>query len=198
MKRIMSWLDINFEPIAMATLFYGIILLLSVQVFMRFVFESGFSWVEEVARFAFVWLMYFSISYVTRKQRHIRITYLIGILKEKGQKIVMLVVDALFLIFAIVSMYASFLIIQSVALYGDKAVTISVSLNIVYAAGFIGFVLIAVRVIQGMVWKIKNFAEPMEVFEDFGDKYNKVNTVCFDRTNISLKQDQSEAGEKEW
>ena len=38
-----------------------------VQVVMRYVFHSSLTWSEEMARYLFVWLVYFSVAYTAKK-----------------------------------------------------------------------------------------------------------------------------------
>lgn len=178
MKKVISWLDINFEPIIMTIMFYAITFLITLQVILRFVFKTGFSWGEEVSRFMFVWLMYFSISYATKCQRHIKVSYLVQQFNEKIQKSILILGDILFLVFTVFATTSSIKIIQSVAKFNDRAVTVNVSLNVVYCAGLVGFILIGIRVIQGIVWKIRNFSKPMDYFENFGGIYNGANDIC--------------------
>ncbi|MGL4282334.1 TRAP transporter small permease [Eubacterium aggregans] len=82
-KKGLSWLDVNFEPILMSALFYIMTILIVVQVGLRYFLGIGLSWGEELSRIIFVWLMYFAISYATRNQRHIRVSFLANKTPEK-------------------------------------------------------------------------------------------------------------------
>ena len=62
MKRTLRWLDVNFEAILMVVFFSLMILLVTLQVVLRFVFKTGFSWGEEVARLLFVWMAFSSFA----------------------------------------------------------------------------------------------------------------------------------------
>ncbi|ORC35184.1 hypothetical protein B4O97_10695 [Marispirochaeta aestuarii] len=179
MRKILQWIDINFEPVMMAVLFYAITILIAVQVVLRFVFAAGFSWGEEVARFMFVWLMYFSISYATRNQRHIRVTILIKRFSEKVQKYFMLATDFIFLLFSIQIFIAAMKVCESVFRFKDMAVTINVSLNIVYGAGVVGFALVVIRLIQSIVWKLNKFHDSLEIFENYAGIYSGAGHICF-------------------
>ena len=66
MKKTLRWLDVNFEAILMVLFFSLMILLVTVQVVLRFIFKTGFSWGEEVARLLFVWMSFSSFGYLTR------------------------------------------------------------------------------------------------------------------------------------
>ncbi|MBI9103868.1 MAG: TRAP transporter small permease [Spirochaetales bacterium] len=190
-KRIFKWLDINFEPVAMAVLFYVITLLVTLQVILRFVFATGFSWGEEVARFLFVWLMYFSIAYATRNQRHIRVAFLVQRFGVKAHKIFMMLGDLVFLIFSSLIFISAVKVCQSIFKYQDMAVTINVSLNIVYGAGVVGFALIIIRLIQTLIYKIKNFNESMEVFENYAGEYTGADKVCFFPKSDKIQKEEA-------
>ena len=195
-KKIMSWLDINFEPMMMALLFYAITLLVSLQVVLRFVFSSGFSWGEELARFMFVWLMYFSIAYATRNQRHIRVSFLINIFSEKIQKGFMILTDLIFLCFATLIFISAVKVCQSIFKFQDMAVTLNVSLNIVYGAGAIGLALIIIRLIQTIVYKIRKFKAPIEEFINYTGKYTKADQVFFFPKNMMGKKSDTKKAVK--
>ncbi len=179
MKKIINWLDVNFEPILMALLFYAIVALLSVQIVLRFGFSKGLSWAEELSRYIFVWLMFFSFSYAVRNQRNIRISFFAQKFGEKVEKILYILSDFIFMGFIVVVFFAAINVCKSAIKYGDMAVTFKVSLNIVYGAGVTGFGLMIIRLVQSIVWKIKHFKSNFEVFDNYNGKYYKNNKICF-------------------
>ncbi len=204
-KKVFKWLDVNFEPTVMTVLFYSITILITLQVILRFVFSTGFSWGEEVARFLFVWLMNFAISYATRNQRHIKITFLINMFDEKVRKIFLMISDLVFLIFSSLIFLAAIRVCQSAIKYADMAVTIEVSLNIVYGAGVVGYLLIVIRLIQSMIWKIKYFHETIEKYENHGGKFSQgriffdveskvseISAVCNENSNHNVDKMEAE------
>ncbi len=160
-----------------SVLFYLMMGLVTLQVILRFIFNTGVAGAEEIARFIFIWLMYFSFSYTTRRQGHIRITFLLDKLNSKSKRIVMIFVDMLFLLFSGLIFWSAWKICQTVILYKDKAVTIDISMNIVYGAGLIGFALIIIRIVQGIVWKFKHFNSSMDMFENIGGIYSEKNNI---------------------
>ena len=86
MKKLIKWLDVNFEAVLMVTFFTMMIILVTMQVVLRFVFKTGFSWGEEVARILFVWMSFSSFGYLTRNSRHVRVGFLVGKIKDTVQK----------------------------------------------------------------------------------------------------------------
>lgn len=167
MRKVLLWLDKNFEPTIITVLFYTIVCIITAQVILRFGFNSGFSWAEELSRFLFIWLMYFAFSYATRNNKHIKVSFLLDKLNEKLKKILLIVVDILFITFTFILFMASIRICQSIIAYGDKAVTMDISMNIVYGAGVVGFLLMIVRLLQQIIWKFMNLKSPIEVFETY-------------------------------
>ncbi len=154
MKRLLRWLDCNFEPVAVCVLFLAMIILVAGQVILRFVFKSGFAWAEEFARFMFVWLVYLSLSYATRQNRHIRLTILSNALPETGRKVFAMASDIIFFLFSIILLVYCIGLVKSTAQYGDMAVTLNVSRNVLYVAGVVGFLMNCIRLVQNIVWKI--------------------------------------------
>jgi TRAP-type C4-dicarboxylate transport system permease small subunit len=55
------------------------VILMSVQIFLRFVFNSPLTWTEEVDRYLFVWSVYLGSAVALAKGSHIRVTFLIDL-----------------------------------------------------------------------------------------------------------------------
>ncbi len=172
LKSLFKWLDINFEPVTALGLFFFMTTLVFVQVVMRFVFQSGFSWVEEFARYMFVWLIYLCVSYATRNNRHIKLTVVINLLPEPVQRILAIVSDVLFFLFSAILLYFCYLVCETTVLFGDRAVTLDVSMNILYAAGLAGFALNSIRLVQNIVWRFGHFKAPMRQFLNVNGEYS--------------------------
>ena len=86
-----------------AVLMTLVVVLLGVQVFMRFVLDRSPSWLEEVARFAFVWAIYFGFVIAVEKGRHIRVTLQIRMLSPfLWQKIMLTMADVAWIVFNVV------------------------------------------------------------------------------------------------
>ncbi|MGL5695221.1 MAG: TRAP transporter small permease, partial [Peptostreptococcaceae bacterium] len=141
MKKFITWMDENFEPMMMVILFGLMSGLVCLQVILRFCFKTGISWAEECSRFLFVWLMYFSIAEATKKNRNIKISYFVSKLNEKSQKFMYIFSDLLIFVFSAMCLYAAYNVCATTARFNDRAVTMDLSLNFVYGAGLVGFVL---------------------------------------------------------
>ncbi|WP_053983594.1 TRAP transporter small permease [Niameybacter massiliensis] len=179
MKKCISWLDVNFEPLAMVSLFSIMFFLIVIQVILRFVFKTGLSWGEEIARIMFVWLSFVTFGYLTRNNRHVRIGFLRERFPESIQKILLVVCDLLFLFFSFYAFKAVLLLCLQTARFEDKLVTLPISSNLLYLSGLIGFALMLIRGIQVIGWKITHWKDSLVVFENYDGKYYKNNHICF-------------------
>ena len=63
------------------------VVLMSFQIFLRFVFNTPLTWTEEVDRYLFVWSVYLGSAVALAKQAHIRVTFLIDLGGPKLAKI---------------------------------------------------------------------------------------------------------------
>ncbi len=163
-RKILKWLDCNLEPVIASFLFICMTLLVFGQVILRFVFKSGFSWAEELSRFMFVWLVYLCLSHATKKNRHISLTVLKDALPETGKKIFSMISDVVFFAFSLVMLWFCMRIVKTTAEFGDMAITMNVSRNVLYASGVAGFLLNSIRLVQNIVWKISRWKSGDAIF----------------------------------
>lgn len=179
MKKFLKWMDVNFEPVCMLVLFYSMLILITLEVILRFIFSRGIAWSEEVSRYLFVWLIYFSISYACRNNRHIRVLVILKKFPEKIQKITMVISDVLFLTFTVFLLFAAKGVINYNSDVVNRAITVNISINILYMAGFIGFILMSIRISQSIIWKLNHWSAPMKEYENFGGTFFKNDKICF-------------------
>ena len=74
----------HLEEFFMIPLIFAMSIIIFIQVVMRYVFQSSLTWSEELARYMFVWLVYFSVSYTARREKHIRIDAAINLYPKKA------------------------------------------------------------------------------------------------------------------
>ena len=63
----MKWVLDHVEEFFMIPLIFAMSIIIFIQVVCRYVFQNSLTWSEEMARYMFVWLGYFSVSYTARK-----------------------------------------------------------------------------------------------------------------------------------
>ena len=177
MKKLIKWLDVNFEAVLMVVFFTMMIILITIQVVLRFVFITGFSWGEEVARILFLWMSFSSFGYLTRNSRHVRVGFLVGKIKENVQKKILFICDLLFLIFSVAGLKAVIGLCIDAAKYHDKLISIPWNYNVLYLAGVLGFFMMVMRNIQILIWKTRNWNSDLERFINYDGIYYDNNRV---------------------
>jgi TRAP-type C4-dicarboxylate transport system permease small subunit len=130
-------------------------ILLFVQVIMRRVFSQSLYWSEELARYIFIWLIYFGISYGAKIVKHIRIEAFLAIFPKKIRPFVVILGDLLFLAFAIFIIFTSFELVKKQIILKQQSPAIHLPIAVVYAAPFVGFILTSIRQIQTIMFRIK-------------------------------------------
>ena len=162
--KVIRWLDNNFEAVVMSTTLLTMSAIIAVQVFFRYVLLNSLAWSEEVARYLFIYTVYFGISYGVRKSRHIKIDFVISLFSERGKKILSLISDLLFLVFAVVITVQAGIVTETIGRLGQITGATQMPMAIVYSAVPLGYGLVCIRLIQNIVFKIRSFEKPYEVF----------------------------------
>ncbi|SFO89642.1 TRAP transporter small permease [Salibacterium halotolerans] len=146
-ESIEEWLLTLFLSIAVASI--------SVQIFMRFFLNSSLSWSEELARYCFIWLIYIAIAYGAKKARHITFDTLYDSLPDKGKKIMDVVAQILFGLFACLMVYYGLSVMQTILSYGQTSPALGINMALVYSAVPVGMFLTVIRLIQNLYNSIK-------------------------------------------
>ncbi|MCB6992064.1 TRAP transporter small permease [bacterium 210820-DFI.6.37] len=92
MKKIINFYN-KFEEIFLVVLLVAMVLLIFVQVVLRYIFNSSLSWSEELSRILFIWVSWIGISLGQKKGEHIKITMVTDKLKGNAKKIMLLLAD---------------------------------------------------------------------------------------------------------
>ncbi len=103
------------------------------QVFGRYVLNQSFSFTEEFARFALIWLSILGAAYLNGKREHLSMDFLLQKLSPDRLKVRMQIIELLMFIFALVVMVIGGGNLVYTTLYlGQVSAAMSVSLGYVY------------------------------------------------------------------
>jgi TRAP-type C4-dicarboxylate transport system permease small subunit len=126
LKRIIEFLLI--------TIFALLVLDVLWQVFGRYVLNQSFSFTEEFARFALIWLSVLGAAYLNGKREHLSMDFLVRKLEPAKKKKRMQIIELLMLVFALVVMVIGGGNLVYTTLYlGQVSPAMNVSLGYVYA-----------------------------------------------------------------
>ncbi|MGD9250329.1 MAG: TRAP transporter small permease, partial [Desulfobacterales bacterium] len=144
----------NFESYICQFLLSFFILLLFIQIISREVFSINISWGEELARFAFVWFVFFGASYAARLAAHNRVTFQFRWFSKKTQNYIEAFADAIWILFNIVMIYKSIFLIRSMLQYPYISPTLGWSMAYIYMIFPLSFTAMTIRIIQVNYLKI--------------------------------------------
>jgi len=140
--------------VIMALLFAEMLAVLFIQVVLRYVFNTGMSWAEELARFSFVWLTMLGAAVAARKGRHIKIDSIINLFPSVLRTLIGCALDVLIVIFLIVLNVYGFKL--ALLAYGQKSGALTISMFYPYLGFVVGGVLLLVFFIEYKVIEFKN------------------------------------------
>ncbi len=157
---MLSFLDKNFEKIICVFLISLISLVLGFQVFMRYIMQASLGWSEELSRYCFVWLVFMGISFGAREMRHIKIDAGLFCFPKFLRKYVVVIGEVLFLIFSIWIAYLSIGLVEKQIMIEQLSPAMRIPMWVVYSAPLVGFTLTSIRVVQAIVYTVKNINDP--------------------------------------
>ncbi|QDG75400.1 TRAP transporter small permease [Labrenzia sp. PHM005] len=154
---VLRWMDANAERYLAAALLAFIVLLISFNVVMRYVFNASLSWGEELTLWTFVWFIWIAVSYGFHKREHIRITVLKDQLPDRVQLMLDMLVDVLILMFLTLLTYECLKLIQLPYVAKQKSVVLGLPIPILYASAPVGAALSSIRVVQHLLSTVSEF-----------------------------------------
>jgi len=152
--KIIRWIDDHIEEVLLTFFSSLMVAVIFLQVVMR-QFDNSLSWSEELARYCFIWLVYMGISYGVKKQRHVKVDVVLLLLKQRGQIIVNIIANLLFMAFAIFVIRYGFDIANQLLSFGQKSPANQIPMGLIYMATPVGMGLTLIRLIQELIKLIK-------------------------------------------
>lgn len=156
---MLKFLNEHLEDFFIIPLMIGMSVLIFVQVVMRYVFSASLTWSEELARYLFVWLVYFSVSYTAKREKHIRIDAALMLFPKKLRPYIELLSEILILAFSIFIVFTAFTVVGKITASGQTSPALGLPMQYVYAAPLFGFILTSFRTLQTIIRLVKKLNE---------------------------------------
>ena len=142
------------EKIFMVICFIYMTIALSIQVFGRYIFNVGFSWTEETARYIMIWSVFVGAAYIALNAEHVKITVIEDSMKnETAKKIVRLIQYIVSLVFVIIVLRYGFAQLTIAGL--SKSANTGLSMLFPYMVFPVAFILLTYsyfyRIIESIV-----------------------------------------------
>jgi TRAP-type C4-dicarboxylate transport system permease small subunit len=139
-SKILEWI--------MIVIFALLVLDVLFQVFSRYVLGESFTWTEEFARFALIWMTILGAAYLNGKKEHLSMDFLYQKFSSSNQKKVAILIEVLIFLFALVVMVIGGLNLVYTTLHLEQlSGTLRIPLGYVYAImPFSGFLIMCFSV----------------------------------------------------
>ncbi|GHV33420.1 C4-dicarboxylate ABC transporter permease [Synergistales bacterium] len=160
----------------------GILLLLSVivlfiNVVLRYLFHAATTWAEEAIRYAIIWITFVGSSLCARKSSHVGIDIFVDMLSGKRKKIALALAQFISALFTALCTLFSWQIFLMVLRTGQRSPAMLMPMAIVYFAMPLGFFLTTTRFVQVGVRILKTPVEKL------GGKPQSANDIDLSQLN---------------
>lgn len=112
MARAFRALERWFEPTVIVACLAAIVVLVFADVVARFAFSTSIAVANEIARFAFVYMIYFGVSYAIRERRHMRVTVLLDAVSPAARRWLLALAEGVFLVYSLAVCWLGVVITQ--------------------------------------------------------------------------------------
>lgn len=160
--RVFRWLEEHFEPACIFVFVSLMTGLICVQIVARFLGYS-ISFAEEIARYLFIWAIYFSISYAIRDERHIRVIFFVDLLPDYWKTFSRNCADIIFTLYSLAVIYFGYIVINRSIELGQIAPATEIPVAILYMSVFIGSILNVLRLSRRLYLR----AHPVRTADSF-------------------------------
>lgn len=140
----------HFEPVVIVSALSVVIAMVFADVIARFAFSTSIAFAGEVARLAFVYMIYFGVAYAIRERRHMRVTFLVDAAPPRLRRALLTLAEVVFLFYSVAVCWLGIVItVQSV----ERGKTLSATgwpTAILYAAIIFSGALSAARLLHSI------------------------------------------------
>ena len=150
MSKVRSFLD-SFEENLLLLILFSAVVLIFMQVVMRYVFKNSLSWSEELGRYLFIWLTWLSTGYAVRKKRHLRIEVITDFFNERGKLIIDIGAMVVWSGFTVFLISKSWLVTSMVWRRAQLTPALEIPVALAYAAVPVGATIMLLRLIDEII-----------------------------------------------
>jgi len=153
------WLLLVFYTLIVATI--------AIEVVRRFVLSYSSIWGEEVARYAFIYLVWIGAAAAVSDRAHIRIDVLFHYLPSRGKALLYIFGDLVMLGVAMLAFYFSLETVLTSLKFGSVTHGLRIEQAWFLAAVPFGFTLITLRLVASIWRDVSDFRNRRPVFEGY-------------------------------
>lgn len=159
-KRLVHIYNKLEEYVLVYTLVIAVIII-GMQVIMRYVFNNSLSWSEEAAKYMFVWLIWLGTSIAGRDKSHIALDLVIGKLKGRIKIAMDIIVKLIWLAMCVFLLVNGIELVQSMIARGKTASAMPwLKVWVVYVAVPFSQGVLGLRLLAQIVDDVRDFISP--------------------------------------
>lgn len=139
-----------FEPFVIVSALAIIIVLVFGDVIARFAFSTSIAPANEAARLAFVYMIYFGVSYAIRERRHMRVTLLLDKVPEAARRVLLAIAETIFLVYSVLVCWLGIVITNNAIERGQILTATEWPTAVLYAAIIFSGAISAARLVHSL------------------------------------------------
>lgn len=143
------------EEIILFIMMAIMVIVIFLQVIMRYAFNNSLSWSEELGRYIFIWLSWLGVSIGARYGQHIKIEMLTKRLPFKSMQAMNIISELVVLAICFVLVYYGILLVNQLISFNAMSAPLHISQAWGYAAVPVGCGLMMIRSIQAIWSSVK-------------------------------------------
>lgn len=188
------------EEAFISLLLVSMTLLVFAEVVLRFGFNTGIHWAQEVTLLVAAWFVLFGASYGVKVGAHIGVDVFVKLLPNKATRAFTLLAIALCLVYCGLFLYGSWIYLSKMKMIGIELEDLPVPKWIPMTVLIIGFVLLIVRFVQ-LGWSVLtgkaegfHLADEAKESMELADELKEAVDQAADRTAPESKQGTDKEG----
>lgn len=134
----------------------AMLVILTVQVFARYISGVSYAWIDEISRYGLVWLAYLAAVYAIYQDSHIKVDLLLKVWPKKMRKTIRHFSVIIFFVYSVVVAYFSGTWVLDIYNTGTRSIAMGIPMAYVQCIIPIAHILMAIRLIQLEVRYIKH------------------------------------------
>jgi TRAP-type C4-dicarboxylate transport system permease small subunit len=138
----------QFEEILASLSLAVMVVLISMQVFFRYVLDNSLVWSEELSRYLLIWAVYIGCSFAAKEDRHLEVTFIRTLLGPRGNRVIISFSYLVTIIFCGFCVIWGIEMLEFLGRTGQRTQTLGVSVYWVYLSLPVGMALMGFRMLQ--------------------------------------------------
>lgn len=142
------------EAVLGGLLLVAILILVMIQVLLRFTPTAGWAWTGELAKFAMVWAAFILSGYLMGRDQHVTLDIVDHFLPERALRVVVRIAQAVTVAICTAAMYEGYHLVTNQV--GINSPAAQIPMSFIYIVPMVGMGLTAVRLIINMASRRKS------------------------------------------